>query len=166
MSERLTTDRRLWRVIIASALAMFLVNLDFFAVQVALPDMSADLNTDVANLQWVISGYMLSLAAFLIVAGRLADLLGRKTWLIIGTSIFGLTSLIGGFAASAEVIIIMRILQGVGAAILMPVCLAVVTNAFPAEKVQRAIGMVFGIAAIGQAGSDDVLGDVATGVGR
>ena len=152
MSERLTTDRRLWRVIIASALAMFLVNLDFFAVQVALPDMSADLNTDVANLQWVISGYMLSLAAFLIVAGRLADLLGRKTWLIIGTSIFGLTSLIGGFAASAEIIIIMRILQGVGAAILMPVCLAVVTNAFPAEKVQRAIGMVFGIAAIGQAG--------------
>jgi len=161
MSERLTTDGRLWRVIIASALAMFLVNLDFFAVQVALPDMAKDLNTDEANLQWVISGYMLSLAAFLIVAGRLADLLGRKTWLIIGTSIFGVTSLVGGFATTAEMIIIMRILQGVGAAILMPVCLAVVTNAFPAAKVQRAIGMVFGIAAIGQAGGP-LLGGLLT----
>ena len=151
MGERLTTDSRLWRLILASALAMFLVNLDFFAVQVALPDMAKDLNTDINSLQWVISGYMLSLAAFLIVGGRLADILGRKTWLILGTTIFGLSSLIGGFAASAEVLIGMRILQGVGAAILMPVCLAVVTNAFPAAKVQRAIGLVFGIAAIGQA---------------
>jgi MFS family permease len=120
MGDRLTTDRKLWRLILASALAMFLVNLDFFAVQVALPDMAKDLNSTIDSLQWVISGYMLSLAAFLIVGGRLADILGRKSWLILGTSIFGFSSLIGGFATSAEILIIMRILQGVGAAVLMP----------------------------------------------
>ncbi len=130
---------------------MFLVYTDFFAVQVALPDMAHDLDTTVPDLQWVVSGYMLSLAAFLVVGGRLADILGRKTWLMIGTAIFAATSLFGGLATSAEMLILMRILQGVGAAVLMPVSVAVVTNAFPAAKVQRAVGTAIGIAAIGQA---------------
>jgi len=151
VGEPLTRDPRLWRVILACGLAMFLVYTDFFAVQVALPDMAEDLDTTVPDLQWVISGYMLSSGAFLIVGGRLADILGRKTWLIIGVSIFVLTSLLGGLAVSAEMLIIMRIVQGFGAAVIMPVATAVVTNAFPAEMVQRAIGTVLGVAAAGQA---------------
>jgi EmrB/QacA subfamily drug resistance transporter len=151
MAEPLAADRRTWGVLIASGLAMFLVYTDFFAVQVALPDMADDLGTTVTDLQWVISGYMLALASFLIVGGRLADILGRRTWLLIGVAIFGATSLLGGFSTSAEMVIVMRILQGVGAAIIMPVSVAVVTNAFPAAKVQRAVGMAIGIAAVGQA---------------
>jgi EmrB/QacA subfamily drug resistance transporter len=151
MAESLTADRRSLRILLAAGLAMFLVYTDFFAVQVSLPDMANDLNTTVTNLQWVISGYMLSLASFLIVGGRLADILGRKTWLIIGVIIFAAASLAGGMSTSAEMIIGFRVIQGVGAAILMPVSVAVVTNAFPAAKVQRAVGVAIGIAAIGQA---------------
>jgi EmrB/QacA subfamily drug resistance transporter len=149
--RRLTRDPRLWRVIIASALGVFAIELDFFAVQAAIPDMARDLGTTATNLQWVISGYMLANAALLIVGGRIGDLLGRRRWLIIGMVGFGLTSLAGGLAPDGTFLIVMRLAQGVAAAFAFPLCLAVVTNAFPQAKVERAIGMVFGIAAVGQA---------------
>ncbi len=150
-----------WPLIIGCGLASFLVYTDFFAVQVALPDMAQDLGTTVADLQWVISGYMLSLASFLIVAGRLADLLGRKTWLLLGVALFAGASLLGGASVSSEMVIGMRLLQGIGAAIIMPVSMAIVTNAFPAARVQRAVGYVLAIAAIGQA-SGPLLGGAFT----
>ena len=149
--NRLTRDPRLWRVIIAASLGVFAIELDFFAVQAALPDMARDLGTSVTNLQWVISGYMLANGATLIVGGRIGDLLGRRRWLVIGIAAFGLTSLAGGLAPSATFLIVMRLLQGVAAAFAFPLCLAVVTNEFPQVKVERAVGMVFGIAAVGQA---------------
>ncbi len=68
---------------------MFAIELDFFAVQAALPDMARDLGTSVTNLQWVISGYMLANGATLIVGGRIGDLLGRRRWLVIGIAGFG-----------------------------------------------------------------------------
>ena len=138
-------------MLIAASVANFAINIDFFAVQATLPPMARDLDTTVTDLQWVISGYMLALASCLIVGGRLADLLGRRTFLIIGTAIFGVASLAAGLSATAEMVILMRIVQGVGAAILFPVALAVVTNAFPPEKTQRAVGLVFALAAVGQA---------------
>jgi EmrB/QacA subfamily drug resistance transporter len=149
--RRLTHDARLWRVVITAALGVFAIELDFFAVQAALPDMARDLDTPVTNLQWVISGYMLANGATLIVGGRIGDLLGRRRWLLIGVAGFGLSSLLGGLAPSAELLILARLAQGVAGAFVMPLSIAVVTNAFPAAKVQRAVGMVFGIAAIGQA---------------
>jgi len=130
---------------------MFAINVDFFAVQASLPPMAEDLDTTVTSLQWVISGYMLALASFLIVGGRLADIFGRRTFLLIGAAIFGLASLGAGLGSTPEVVIGMRIVQGLGAAIMMPVSIAVVTNAFPSDKTQRAVGLVFAIAAIGQA---------------
>lgn len=151
MSDRLTDDARLWRVIVASSIALFAINLDFFAVQAALPRMARDLDSNVTSLQWVLSGYMLALASCLIVGGRVADLLGRRRWLVIGAALFGLASLLAGAADSGTTVILLRIAQGAGAAVLFPVCLSVVTNAFPADRTQRAIGTVFAIAAIGQA---------------
>jgi EmrB/QacA subfamily drug resistance transporter len=148
-------------IVAASAVALFVVNLDFFAVSVALPETADSLGVTVTQLQWVVSAYLLALAAFLIVAGRLADLLGRKTWLLIGCVIFGGASLVAGAATSAELLIATRIVQGVGAAILMPVCIAVVTNAVPPEQVRRAVGMVFGVAAVGQ-GLGPLFGGVIT----
>lgn len=148
---RLTNDPRLWRVIVAAALGVFLIELDFFAVQAAIPDMAQDLDTSVTDLQWVISGYMLANGATLVVGGRIGDLRGRRRWLIIGTAAFGLCSLAGGLAPNAGFLIAMRLVQGVAAGFSFPLSLAVVTNAFPQGKVQRAVGTVFGIAAIGQA---------------
>lgn len=138
-------------VVLAASMGLFAIQLDFFSMQAALPQMAVDLDTSINSLQWVISGYMLSLAASFIAGGRLADIFGRRTWLIIGAVVFGLCSLIGGAAPNDAVIIWARVLQGVGGAILFTVSIAAVTNAFPAESVQRAVGLVFGIAAIGQA---------------
>ena len=149
--RRLTNDPRLWRVIVAAALGVFLIELDFFAVQAAIPDMAKDLDTSVTDLQWVISGYMLANGATMIVGGRIGDLRGRRRWLVIGTVAFGLSSLAGGLAPNAGALIAMRLVQGVAAGFSFPLSLAVVTNAFPQVKVERAVGAVFGIAAIGQA---------------
>jgi MFS family permease len=144
-------DARLWRVILAAGLGVFAVELDFLAVQAAIPDMARDLGTSVTNLQWVISGYMLANGATLIVCGRIGDLLGRRRWLLVGAAGFGLTSLAGGLAGSSELLIAMRLLQGVAAAFLFPMCLAVVTNAVAPDRVERTVGAVFGLAAVGQA---------------
>jgi EmrB/QacA subfamily drug resistance transporter len=138
-------------VIIAASLGVFAIELDFFAVQAAIPDMARDLGTSVTNLQWVISGYMLATGATLIVGGRIGDLLGRRRWLMIGVVGFGLSSLLGGLAPSAELLILARLVQGVAAAFVMPLSIAVVTNQFPPDRVERAVGMVFGLAAVGQA---------------
>lgn len=124
--------------------------------------MARDLGTTPTNLQWVISGYLLSLASVFIVGGRLADVFGRRRFLLAGAVMFGFTSLLGGAASVAWLVIVMRLLQGVGGALLFPVGLAVVTNAYPPERVQRAIVTVFGIAAVGQA-LGPLLGGVITG---
>jgi len=150
-SRRLTADPRLWRVIIAAALVVFAIQLDFFGVQVALPDMARDLGTSVTNLQWVVSGYMLATGSVLIVGGRIGDILGRRTWLFLGIGVFGLASLVGGLASSPDVVIGARLVQGVAAAFCFPLALAVVTNEFPPARVERAVGMVFAFAAVSQA---------------
>lgn len=147
----LTTDRRLWMVVLAASMGMFAIQLDFFSMQAALPQMAEDLDTTINSLQWVISGYMLSVASFFIAGGRLADVFGRRTWLLLGAAVFGLSSLAGGAASNATMLIAMRIVQGVGGAVLFTVSIAVVTNAFPAKSVQRAVGLVFGVAALGEA---------------
>jgi len=138
-------------ILAASSMAMFTVQLDFFALNLALPDMASELDVTVDDLQWVISGYMLALAAFLIPAGRIGDLLGRKRMLLAGLVIFGGSSFAGGLAPSAEVVIAARVVQGVGGAILFPLAIAVVTNAFPPEGQMRAIGNIYGLSAVGAA---------------
>jgi EmrB/QacA subfamily drug resistance transporter len=140
--------RRLSGVLIAASMAMFMVQLDFFALNLALPQMSIDLGVSVTDLQWVISGYMLSLAAFLIPGGRLGDIYGRRRLLIVGIALFVAASAICGAAPSAAVIIPFRVVQGIGAAIMFPLSVAVVSNAFPPERQARAIGNVYGLASL------------------
>jgi EmrB/QacA subfamily drug resistance transporter len=147
----LTDDSRQLRVILAASMGLFAIQLDFFSMQAALPQMSVDLDTSINSLQWVISGYMLSLAAFFIAGGRLADIFGRRRWLVIGAVVFGLASFAAGAAPNAGIVVAMRIIQGVGAAVLFTVSIAVVTNSFESAKVQRAVGLVFGISALGEA---------------
>ncbi len=84
-----TTARRLRMVVLAASMGLFAIQLDFFSMQAALPQMAADLDTSINSLQWVISGYMLSLAGSFIAGGRLADIFGRRTWLIVGAGCSG-----------------------------------------------------------------------------
>jgi MFS family permease len=131
-------EPRLGLTLIAASLSIFVVDLDFFALNLALPDMARELDTTTTNLQWVISGYMLALAAFLVPGGRLGDILGRKRMLQVGLLIFGLSSLGGGLAPDADVVIGFRIVQGLGAGILFPLAIAVITDAFPPQRTMRA----------------------------
>ena len=134
-------------VLAACSMAMFATNLDFFALNLSIPGMARELHTSTTDMQWAISGFMLTLGSFLIPGGRLGDILGRRRMLIAGTAIFGLTSLAGGLAPSAGFLIGARLLQGVGAAIIFPLSIAVVTNTFPEERRKRAIGNLYGLAA-------------------
>lgn len=143
--------QRLNGVLIAASLAMFMVQIDFFALNLALPQMASDLDVSVADLQWVISGYMLALAAFLIPGGRLGDIYGRRRMLIVGVAIFAGASTVCAAAPSAGVIIPFRVLQGIGAAIMFPLCVAIVSDAFPADRQARAIGNVYGLSALATA---------------
>ena len=138
---------RLGMVLAACAMAMFATNLDFFALNLSIPGMARELDTSTTNMQWAISGFMLALGSFLIPGGRLGDILGRRRMLIAGTAIFGLSSLAGGLAPSATFLICARLIQGIGAAILFPLSIAVVTNAFPEDRRKRAIGNLYGLAA-------------------
>src|SRR5436190_2028911 len=144
-----TPDGRLRRVLIAVSLAMFLVQLDFFALNLALPQMARELHVTTTDMQWAISGYMLAVGALMIPGGRIGDILGRKRVLLAGVALFGVTSLAAGLSDSAGMVIAFRVLQGVGAAMSFPVGIAALTNAYPEERRQAAIGNAYGIAAAG-----------------
>jgi EmrB/QacA subfamily drug resistance transporter len=134
--------------LVAASLALFLVDLDFFALNLALPAIARDLGVSTTDLQWVISGYMLALGAFLIPGGRLGDILGRRRTLIGGIALFAGASTICGSVNSPDLVIVFRVVQGMGAAVIFPLCVAVVTNAFPEERRKRAIGYLYGLAAV------------------
>ncbi|MFR9800490.1 MFS transporter [Streptomyces sp. MS06] len=136
---------------LSASLGIFVIQLDFFALNLALPRIASDLDTTVTDLQWAISGYMLALGAFLIPGGRIGDILGRRQMLMTGLAVFGLSSLGAGLASSAATIIVLRFVQGLGAGIMFPLCVAVITDAFPKEQTMRAIGNAYGIGAIGLA---------------
>jgi MFS family permease len=151
-SSQSAADARARRyALLAAGAAVLAVQLDFFTVQAAVPAMGEGLGVSTTSLQWVLSAYLLALATFLIAGGRLGDIFGRRRWLIIGATLFGAASLVGGAANEAWVLIAARVVQGVGGAILFPVALAVTSNAFQSGGVQRAVGLVLAIGAIGQA---------------
>jgi EmrB/QacA subfamily drug resistance transporter len=111
-------------------LAGFLDFVDTTIVNVALPSIRHGVGFSVANLQWVISGYLLTYGGLLLLGGRAADLLGRRRLLITGTSLFALSSLAAGLAGSAAVMIAARLAQGLGAAMMTPAALSILTTSF------------------------------------
>lgn len=138
-------------VLIAVGLAQVLVTLDYFSLTVALPQMADDLDVSTTDMQWALTGYLLSFAALMVAGGRLGDILGRKRTLVVGTVLFGFASLMCGLAVDEYMLVGFRVLQGVGAAILFPTSMAVVTNAFDDEARPRAIGIVVGVSTLGTA---------------
>jgi EmrB/QacA subfamily drug resistance transporter len=111
-------------------LAGFLDFIDTTIVNVALPSIRQHLGFSAQSLQWVVSGYLLTYGGFLLLGGRAADLLGRRRLLITGTALFGISSLAGGLAGSEGMLIAARLIQGLGAAMMTPAALSILTTSF------------------------------------
>src|SRR5215470_14144946 len=141
-------------------LVAFLDFMGFAIMTVALPTIQRDLHFSQQNLQWVISGYTVTYGGFLLLGGRLADLLGRRVTLVIGTAVFGVTSVIGGAAPNAGTLVGARLAQGLGAALMTPAALSILTTSFNTGTDQvKALG---GWGAMG--GMGGVLGVILGGV--
>jgi EmrB/QacA subfamily drug resistance transporter len=108
----------------------FLDFIDASIVNIALPDIRADLHFSVQSLQWVLSGYLLTYGGFMLLGGRAGDLLGRRRVLVTGTVLFAVSSLVGGFAGDAGILVGARMAQGVGAAMMLPAALSLLTTMF------------------------------------
>ncbi|GAA0248969.1 MFS transporter [Actinomadura nitritigenes] len=120
-----------WAALLAASIGQFLVVLDISVVNVALPGMRAGLGLGATSLQWVVNAYSLAFAGFLLLGGRAADLFGRKRVFVTGLGLFTAASLAGGLAQDAGMLIGARAVQGLGAAILAPVTLSLITGTFP-----------------------------------
>lgn len=132
-----------------AALTFGVVSTELFAVAVALPDMAAELGTTTTDLQWVISGFMVVLAACFIGGGRLGERYGRRRLLLVGLALLGLGALGAGLASSPAALIAFRVIQGAGAAVALGLCIAVVHQVLAPGEAGRALGIVFGVALAG-----------------
>ncbi|MDT4891510.1 MAG: hypothetical protein QOE97_545 [Pseudonocardiales bacterium] len=130
----------------------FLDFVDASIVNVALPSIRDDLNVSVQGLQWVPSGYLLTYGGFMLLGGRLADLLGRRRILISGTVLIGLSSFVGGLAQNEGTLVGARLAQGVGAALMLPAALSILTTTFesPADR-HKALGVWGGMGGLASA---------------
>lgn len=118
-------------VLALSCAAQFMVVLDISVVNVALPSIQRTLGFDAASLQWVVNAYTLSFAGFLLLGGRIGDLYGRRRIFVLGLGLFSGASLVGGLTTSPGMLIAARAIQGLGAAVLAPATLAILTATFP-----------------------------------
>lgn len=134
-----TAGAKRW-ALVASVLASAMAFIDGSALTVALPQLADDLDTGVATIQWVLNGYVLSLAALTMVGGALADRYGRRVMVIVGTALFGVASIVCAMASTAPELILARVVQGIGAAILTPASLALIGEVFPRDERSAAIG--------------------------
>ncbi|HEY7177438.1 MAG TPA: MFS transporter [Micromonosporaceae bacterium] len=147
------------------SVAMFCIQVDFFALNLAIPDMARDLDATTDSVQWVISGYMLAVASLFILCGRLGDIYGRRLVLLAGVAIFAASSALCAIAPNLATLIAFRVLSGAGAAIIFPVGIAVISNAFDDARRAWALGLVFGIANIGTAIGPFLGGGLSQGPG-
>lgn len=125
--------------------------LDGTVVNVALPKIGEELDASVAGLQWILDGYLLSLASLILIAGSLGDRYGRRKVYVLGIVWFGLASLLCGIAPNTELLVVARILQGVGGALLTPGSLAILQSSFDRADRARAIGAWSGLGGIAAA---------------
>jgi EmrB/QacA subfamily drug resistance transporter len=149
-------DRRRWWALALIVVAQFMVVLDVAIVNVALPSIRTDLNFSQESLQWVITAYAIFFGGFLLLGGRLSDLLGRRRVFIAGLAIFTVFSLLDGLAWSEGSLIAFRSLQGLGAALLSPAALSILTTTF-AEGRERNLALGIWGAASGSGGAAGVL---------
>jgi EmrB/QacA subfamily drug resistance transporter len=150
LAEPKTSNR--WLVLVIACLAQFMVVLDATIVNVALPSIQRGLHFSPASLAWVVNAYTLTFGGFLLLGGRAADLIGRKRLFMAGIALFSVASLFNGLATTSTMLIVGRGVQGLGAALLSPAALSIITTTFTDTKERtRALGVWSAIAAGGGA---------------
>jgi MFS family permease len=157
-----TSSKNAWTVVTLACLGQFMVVLDVSIVNVALPAIRANLGFDATGLQWVVNAYALTFAGLLLLGGRAADIYGRKKIFLSGVGMFTVASLLGGLATTATLLVVARAAQGVGAAVLAPTTLTILTTTFSAGPARTKA--IAGWSAVGAAGGavGAVLGGVLT----
>jgi len=141
-------ENRKWWTLGAVAFGLFMIMLDNTVVFVALASIQSDLHISTSELEWVVNGYALTFAVLMLTGGKLADLFGRRRIFIVGLTIFTASSLACGLATGASFLIGARIVQGVGAALMNPATLSIITATFPPRQRGTAIGIWVGVSAM------------------
>jgi EmrB/QacA subfamily drug resistance transporter len=136
-----TGDRRKWWVLVAMVFGLFMPMLDNLVVNVALPTIQTKLGAGVSGLQWIIDAYTLTFASFMLTGGALGDLYGRKRFFMAGLVVFTLGSLMCGLSGSTSELVAFRAIQGLGAALLLPGSLSIITATFSGRERGAAIGI-------------------------
>src|SRR5437763_7459513 len=132
--HRLITDENSrWWTLAAMCFALFMLMLDNTVVNVALPSIQRDLHASLASLEWTVNAYTLTLAVLLVTGGRLGDIFGRRRMFLFGVVVFGLASRAVGFAPSDGALVAFRAIQGVGAALMLPATLSIITQTLTSE---------------------------------
>jgi EmrB/QacA subfamily drug resistance transporter len=144
----LTEANRRWWTLAGACMGLFVLMLDSTVINVALPDIARDLHATTAGLQWVMNAYLLVLASFVVSAGRLGDILGRRRVFLIGMAAFAGGSAVAAVSDSEEVLVAGRVLQGLGGAALLGLSLAIVSTVFAAGERARALGIWAGVSAL------------------
>jgi EmrB/QacA subfamily drug resistance transporter len=144
----ITDENRRWWTLGAMCFALFMIMLDNTVVNVALPSIQKDLGASISGLEWTVNGYTLSFAVLLATGGRLGDIFGRRRMFLAGVVIFALSSATAGLAPDETALVISRVVQGVGAALMMPGTLSIITDAFPPHERGKAMGTWAGVSAL------------------
>jgi len=144
----ITDENRKWWTLGAMCFALFMIMLDNTVVNVALPSIQRDLGASLSALEWTVNGYTLSFAVLLATGGRLGDIFGRRRMFLFGVVIFAASSATAGLAPSTTALVVSRVVQGVGAALMMPATLSIVTDAFPPQERGKAMGTWAGVSAL------------------
>jgi len=133
------------------AMAVVVIANDFSAINVALPTMEQDFETNVNTIQWVVNAYALTFGVLIVTGGRLADMFGRRNAFFLGTAIFASMSALGGAAPTETFLIAARVLMGIGGALMWPAILGMTYELLPEEKAGLAGGIIIGAAGLGNA---------------
>lgn len=165
MTESALATRRGVLTLLLLCAVQFMDVVDAGILNVALPSIKADLDFTQQSLQWVISGYLISYGGLLLLGGRAGDLLGRRRMLVAGTAIFAIFSLAGGLAPNATLLVTARIAQGVGAAMMAPAGLSILTTTFTGGDRNKALGAWGAMSGIGAAAGIFFGGVLAQGPG-
>jgi EmrB/QacA subfamily drug resistance transporter len=139
---------RKWYTLAAMCFALFMIMLDNTVVNVALPSIRSSLGMSLEGLEWVVAGYALTFAAFMLIGGKLADFLGRRMVFMIGLAVFTGASLACGLAPNGGFLVGARIVQGLGGALMNPATLSIISATFAPRERGRAIGIWAGVSAL------------------
>ena len=139
---------RKWLTLAAVSVGLFMIMLDNTVVNVALPSIQRELESDLSELEWIVTGYALTFASLMLVGGKVADAYGRRRIFVLGIVVFTLASLLCGLASSSEMLIGARVLQGAGAALMNPATLSIIAATFPPRQRGTAIGIWAGVSAL------------------